>query len=606
MPTIYVKKDLIMKQLNKAYTDEEFDQLCFEFGIELDEVTSERKMAMKERGSARDESNDVIYKIDLPANRYDLLSFEGLVQALKIFNKQLEPPRYMLRPSGIKFVVDEHAHAVRPVLLGAVVRNLNLNDDVYNSFIELQDKIHQNIGRKRSIVSIGTHDLDTIKAPFLYTAKNPKKLKFVPLNQKTEFTACELMELYAESHLKAYLPLIKDENEYPVIMDKNQTVLSMPPIINGDKSKISLKTKNILIEVTAKDREKATIALDTIVTMLLASAASNGKYEAESVQIEHFDGRKYETPNLNYHDEKVNIDYINKGLGVDLTTVEIVESLIRMGLNSRQLCEKQIAVGIPPTRHDIIHKCDIMEDVGIAFGYDNILKTLPKSATISTQVPLNKLSDQLRNEVSRCGFTEALNFALCPEAELSTMLRKEKAEQVVRIENPKTADFQVARTSLLPGLFRTIGSNKNMPLPLKLFEVGDVVIRDLSKDSDVGARNERRLAAIYHGKKSPKFELIHGLLDRIMQVLDVPYIGESQTKGSREAKGYYVEACDDSVYLAGRSARVMYNGCKIGSLGVVHPEVLSMFDLTLPTAAIEISIEAFPFVANNCHLRMSS
>ena len=80
--------------------------------------------------------------------------------------------------------------------------------------------------------------------------------------------------------------------------------------------------------------------------------------------------------------------------------------------------------------------------------------------------------------------------------------------------------MQVARTSLLPGLLKTLAANKKMPLPLKLFEVSDVVLLDSS--SECGARNERRLCAVYCNKTSG-FEVVHGLLDRVMQLLGIPW-----------------------------------------------------------------------------------
>ena len=77
------------------------------------------------------------------------------------------------------------------------------------------------------------------------------------MNQTKEFTAVELMEMYSkDSHLKAYLPIIRDSPVYPVIYDSNNVVLSMPPIINGDHSKISVNTKNVFIECTGTDLTK--------------------------------------------------------------------------------------------------------------------------------------------------------------------------------------------------------------------------------------------------------------------------------------------------------------------------------------------------------------
>jgi phenylalanyl-tRNA synthetase beta chain len=132
--------------------------------------------------------------------------------------------------------------------------------------------------RKRSLVAIGTHDLDTIQGPFVYEALAPDSINFKPLNQSKEFTASQLMDLYSvitsilwsfvipyniffyliqtDSHLRHYLPIIRDSSVYPVIKDSNGVVLSMPPIINGEHSKITLHTKNVFIECTATDLTK--------------------------------------------------------------------------------------------------------------------------------------------------------------------------------------------------------------------------------------------------------------------------------------------------------------------------------------------------------------
>jgi len=161
--------------------------------------------------------------------------------------------------------IDPSTAQIRPYAVAAVLRNVTFTQASYNSFIDLQDKLHQNICRKRTLVAIGTHDLDTLQGPFSYEALAPEQIKFKPLNQTKEMTGSQLMEFYAtHAQLKQYLPIIRDSPVYPVIYDANRVVLSLPPIINGDHSKISLKTKNVFIECTATDRTKAKVVLDTI------------------------------------------------------------------------------------------------------------------------------------------------------------------------------------------------------------------------------------------------------------------------------------------------------------------------------------------------------
>ncbi|KAK2508288.1 hypothetical protein MC885_004234, partial [Smutsia gigantea] len=468
--------------------DEEFNELCFEFGLELDEITSEKEIISKEQGNekAQGASNVILYKIDVPANRYDLLCLEGLVRGLQVFKE-----------------------------------------------------------RKRALVAIGTHDLDTLSGPFTYTAKRPSDIKFRPLNKTKEYTACELMNMYkTDNHLKLYLHIIENKPLYPVIYDSNGVVLSMPPIINGNRSKITVNTRNVFIECTGTDFTKE----------------------------------------LAYRKEMVRADLINKKVGIRETPENLAKLLTRMYLKSEVIGDgNQIEVEIPPTRADVIHACDVVEDAAIAYGYNNIQMTLPKTYTIANQFPLNKLTELLRYDMAAAGFTEALTFALCSQEDIADKLGVDiSATKAVHISNPKTAEFQVARTTLLPGLLKTIAANRKMPLPLKLFEISDIVVKDSSRD--VGARNYRHLCAVYYSK-NPGFEIIHGLLDRIMQLLGVPP-GEKK-------KGYVLKASDGPAFFPGRCAEVFARGQSIGKLGVLHPDVITKFELTMPCSSLEINIEPF-------------
>lgn len=192
-----------------------------------------------------------------------------------------------------------------------------------------------------------------------------------------------------------------------------------------------------------------------------------------------------------------------------------------MYLRTTVVNENELAVEIPPTRHDIIHAADIYEDAAIAYGYNNIVKTIPNLTTTGSMFPLNKLSEQLRFHMAQAGLTEALTFTLLSRDDVGVKMNK-KIEDIpaVHIGNPKTAEFQIARTSLLPGLLKTLAANKKMPLPLKLFEISDVVLKD--DEAEVGARNERRVCAV-NCNKNAGFEVVHGILDSIMKALDVEW-----------------------------------------------------------------------------------
>lgn len=615
MPTVGVKRDELFAAMQQTFTDEEFDHLCFEFGIELDDITSERQMRQKEQQKAahdhQDVSDAVIYKIDVPANRYDLLCVEGIARALRIFMQKEKPPTYRLvAPSSNepqRLVVKPATKMIRPFAVSAILRNIQFDQARYDSFIDLQDKLHQNICRRRTLVAIGTHDLDTIEGPFTYNALPPNDIKFVPLSQQREFEAKELMDFYRTNpeskHLKPYTDIIYDSPVYPVITDKNGVVLSLPPIINGEHSKISLQTKNVFIECTATDITKAKIVLNTVIAMFSEYCAEPFTVEPVRVEYEENAAQSETQPDLSNRQVEVQVkDIFSMLFGrqepVNLDIDRICELCDKMQLAAKQGADKKtIVVDVPPTRSDILHAVDVIEDVGIAYGFNNIPRSIPPTMTIGRPQPLNKLGDHLRDEISRAGYIELLTHGLCSHDENFKFLnRADDGKSAVVLSNPATVEFEVVRTSMIPGILKTIQNNKSMSVKdgLKLFEISDVVVLDES--SDVGARNVRRICAAYTGY-TDGFEVIHGLIDRIMQLLGVPCLLEDAKKVEQLPQYYTIVPSKEPTYFPGRCADIMIKQqtgeslLKLGTFGVLHPEVLRSFELLYPCSIVEMDLE---------------
>lgn len=592
MPTVSVGRDRLFDALGQTYEDKEFEELCFRFGIELDAITTEKAIMRKEKHLTDNESTEdeeIIYKIEVPANRYDLLCLEGLAQALRIFEERQATPTYTLTnvtdQSVLKMHVKSETSSIRPFVVCAVLRGVTFDEVRYNSFIELQDRLHQNICRRRTLVAIGTHDLDTIQGPFTYEALPPSEIDIVPLKQVKSFRADELMEFYkSDLKLKKYLHIIENSPVFPVIYDRDRTVLSLPPIINGAHSAITLETKNVFIECTATDLTKAKIVLKTMVTMF--SGYCEKKFEVEPVEVLYSDGKSYVCPDLSLYEMEVSLSYINDAIGVSLEADEVTQLLKKMQLDAKKFDSAdnqcKINVLIPPTRSDILHPCDVMEDVAIAFGYNEIPKRKPASIK---PLGLNELSDLIRSEIAMNGFSEVLNWILCSYKENFSMLsRKDDKSSAVIIANPRSADFEVVRSSLMSGILKTVGHNKDHPKPIKIFEVGDIALLDDTKD--VGARNCRQLAALYCGASSG-FEIIHSLIDRVMEIVGTPFVAEG------DCSGYYIKRADNPEFLSGRQANIIYKGKHIGTFGIVHPEVLNNFDIPDPCSYVELNVESF-------------
>ena len=635
MPTLAVEKDILFAHMGRTYTDEAFDELCFEFGVELDEITSEREEAQKSETVklSKDQisklSEKIIYKIDVPANRYDLLCVEGLSRAIKIFLGDMEAPVYRMvgeaSPATAMTVMKSNTDKIRPFVVCAILRDVTFDQERYDSFMDLQDQLHRNLCRQRTLVAIGTHDMDAIKPPFKYDARDPTQISFVPLTPDDRtFTAKDLMEHYETEptckHLKPYVPIIKNSPVYPVILDSEETVLSLPPIINGSKSKITLGTKSVFIECTATDLTKANIVLDTVVTMFSEHCAQPFTVEPVTVNYQDDAGTivdSYTTPLLYTRKEQAKVDFCNSLIGIQISAEEMKTLCNKVQLGPAQLLENDsiLEVTVPPTRSDILHAVDIAEDIGIAFGYNNIVRKVPTTNAVGGEQPLNLLGDLLRDEIGRAGYTEVLTHGLCSTHDNFTALRR-PVTAAVSLSNPANVEYEVIRTTLLPGLLKTLQHNKSASFTdgFKLFEISDVVLPDdkhVVTETVVGCKNARRVCAVYAGKTSG-FEIIHGLVDRIMTLTEVApeaaYSAnsanpkEEKYRVSREGWTYTIAPieegdADAGTYFPGRAASILLTTpdkkqTRIGSFGILHPEVLSNFDIQYPSSCVELDLEA--------------
>lgn len=634
MPTVSVEKDILFTHLGRTYTDHEFDELCFEFGVELDDITSEREDAIKassvplSKKQLESLSAAVVYKIDVPANRYDLLCVEGICRSLKIFLGDMDAPVYTIvgEPKTTMTVKKANTDQIRPFVVCAILRDITFDQERYNSFIDLQDQLHRNLCRQRTLVAIGTHDMDSVKGPFVYDARNPTDINFVPLTpDDRSFNGKELMEFYETDasckHLKPYVPIIKESPVYPVVLDSEETVLSLPPIINGTKSKITLDTKNVFIECTATDLTKANIVLDTVVAMFSEYCAAPFTVEPVTVNFEDESGavvKSYVTPAMSTRRERAKVDFCNSLIGINVTPEEMKTLCNKVQLGPAELLDDNtmLEVTVPPTRSDILHPVDIAEDIGIAFGYNNIVKRVPQTCTVGGEVPLNQLGDLLRDEIGRAGYVEVLTHGLCSIHDNFTALGRTPSA-AVSLSNPANVEYQVVRTTLLPGLLKTLQHNKSASFTggFKLFEISDVVLRDdthVVTETIVGAKNSRRICAVYAGPTS-RFEVIHGLVDRIMTLTEVApekeYV-ENSVKGNEEKfrvsrEGWYYTIAelgqDDPVagtYFPGRAAEILLTSpdggerVQIGTFGILHPSVLTNFDIQYPASCMEMNLEA--------------
>ncbi|KAJ7044474.1 hypothetical protein C8F04DRAFT_1068465 [Mycena alexandri] len=616
MPTVAVDKADLWERLGQEYSTEDFDHLCFEYGLELDEDTTPEVEEAIKNGLPAERPQ---LKIEIPANRYDLLCIEGISRALRVFLGKAEAPRYKtVMPAGgeaslLNVTCSPETKQIRPFFACAILRNIKFTPRSYASFIDLQDKLHQNICRRRQLVAIGTHDLDTLKPPFRYEARAPKNIKFIPLGKNKAYTAEELMTVYqSEKHLSKFLPIIRDSPVYPIIYDATEQVLSMPPIINSEHSKITLNTRNVFIDVTATDQTKLDIVVNIVATMFSEYCAE--PYTIEPVKVIAPDGKARITPDISGRHTTAHASYVNSCTGLKLSAPEVSTLLDKMSLHTSVSPSNadEILVEIPATRPDILHECDIMEDAAIAYGFNNLPHSFPATTTVGQPSAISLLSDVVRREWALAGWVEVLPLILCSHEENFEWLNHvDDNTTVVKIANPKTLEFQVVRTTLIPGLLKTVRENRSHALPIKIFETSDIVVKDSKRERQ--ARNIRHAAAVWCNKTAG-FEVVHGMLDRAMKMLDIPRISAQDREATT---GYYIKETSDPMFFPGRAANIYYRAppakegvlsavkqsvesalhleqdMKLGSLGILHPTVLENFDIGYPCSSLEFTLEPF-------------
>jgi len=534
MPSVILNRKEVEKSIGKILSLEELKDRISMLGTDLEEI------------------NDDEIIVEIFPNRPDLLSEQGFSRALASFigaKKGLR--KYSVKKSGEKVIVDSSVSKVRPYTACCIVKNLKLDDNKIKEIINIQEKLHVTYGRNRKKAAIGIYPLDKIKMPIKFLAKKPREIKFKPLGAEKEMYGNEILEKHPTG--KEYGYLLKEEKLFPLFVDNDNKVLSMPPIINSDDvGRVDEGTKNVFIECSGFNYDVLAKCLNIIVAALYDMGG-----EIYSMQIE-YGSNKILSPNLDADKMNVELDYVNKMLGIKLSLEELKDYLSNMGLGY-----DGGNVLIPCYRADILHPIDIVEDVAIAYGYENFKEEIPNVATIGKESEIAKFKDKLAEVLIGLQFLETNSYNLVAEKELENM--EVKKEKVV-IENPVNVEYNVLRNSMLPSLLKILSENKHNEFPQNLFEMGKIFV----KDEEVNSLG----IVLCHDKAN---------FTEAKQVLDVIF--------SSIGLDYDIKEVKHDSFIEGRVAKITVNDKDIAYIGEINPKVLENFELIMPVAAIEIDVD---------------
>jgi phenylalanyl-tRNA synthetase beta chain len=506
--------------------------------------------------------NDSAVRIEYNPNRPDFSSDYGIARAVKgLLEIETGIPEFKLSGrSGCSIKVDISTKQVRPFIVSLVAKNGKLDEETIKQLIAMQEDLQNVIGRRRIKASIGIHNLDSIRFPVTYKTVK-EDFAFVPLGDSESHS---IQHILKESDLgRQYGYILQKSNTYPIILDAENNVLSFPPIINSNLTKIGTSTKNLFIEVTANNLKAADDVLS-----VLAMALYDSGFEIQTVSVDSSEGRIKETPKMDPSNINVQIGYVNRILGLKLKAPEILKCLKKSRLDG-EIVSGQIVCTIPRYRTDIIDRTDLVEEVVVGYGIYNLKTTMPSSSLSGKRNYLSNCLDIAREVMTGLGILEVVNFNLVSRKIHYQFMDIPEHNHMLTAEETKSLEHEILRESLIPSLMQSLSHNIHEEYPQKLFEVGKVFhyIDSIQEYWNMGI-------VVAHSKAS------YTEAKSIVQTFLKTSFGKNVVTASNIK----------TILVQGRSSDIIVDGLTVGYIGEIKPTITDKFKLRVPVVAAELNL----------------
>ena len=576
MPVVDIDTDELRGLTGRTDTsDEEFKEDLFGLGLEFE-----------------DETDDGLLQFEFAPDRLDRLSVEGVARSLRyhygddrgVYVPETNDPEWTIE-------VDESVPEERPYVTGAVIRGVDLDDGALDSLIQLQEKLHATMGRGRAKGAIGIHDLAMIKGTALqegtepsitYRGVDPDGEPFVPLDSNVEMTPAEVLAEHDTG--RTYADLVTELDRYPAI-DDELGLFSFPPVINGKRTEVTTDSRELFVELTGTDQW----TIDKMCTIICYALSARGA-TIEAVEVNYADGATHPSeygaelvrPNFDTDKKSVRHDRIETLLGVEFESEGVVDCFERAGLDASYTLDEDVTyeVEIPPYRVDVLHPLDLVDDVGRAYGFDNLEPRYPDVGTVGGRHERSRLEDAVRTSLVGLGFEDLLNFHMTSGTENYDRMNLETGSDAfgggdpVEITEPYSEEYTQLRTWAIPSLVMLLERNTHNAYPQDVSEVGFVAERDDRENTNVA---ERRHVAGAVARRDASYEAAKGRLQAVCDDFD------AELKTPRTEHPSFID---------GRTAAVVVDGERVGVIGEIHPAVLVEHDLEVPVAAFEFELDA--------------
>jgi len=576
MPVVDVDPDELRELTGTELSDDELRADLFDLGLEFEGWTDEEEM-----------------QLEFAPDRLDRLSVEGIARSLR-YHYGDDRGVYVPKTNDAEWTieVDSSVPEGRPYVTGAVVRGLDMDDSALQSLIQVQEKLHATMGRGRAKGAIGVHDLVALKgAPgtgsektIRYVGVEPDGDTFVPLDSDAEMTPADVLTDHPIGD--TYGDLVASFDRYPAIYD-SIGLFSFPPVINGRRTEVSTVSRDLFVEMTGTDQWTIDHMLNIVCYALEARGARVERVDVayDEDATGEYAGGTLDRPDLSVDRKTITHNRVESIIGVDLSAEEVVDCAERAGLDAEQTDDdRAYEVSIPPYRVDVLHPLDVVDDIGRAYGFNDLEPRYPDISTVGGRHERSRLEDAARDALVGLGFEDLLNFHMINAQENFERMRLPDpraadrngavgAAEPVTIREPYSEAYTMLRTWALPSLMMVLERNTHRAYPQDLAEVG--LAAGLNDSENTGVAERRTVAAVL-ARADASYEdakaRLQALAGAFGKTLETPPTGHPS-------------------FIRGRAAKVVLDGEPAGVIGEVHPEVLVEHDLELPVAAFEFRLD---------------
>ena len=528
MPVVQLYLNRLQKLIGKkSKKNKIFSQIPF-LGLDIEEQTNE------------------YLRVEYSPNRPDFATDFGIALGLQgLLGIKKGMSKLLIKKGNYVLKVDSSVKKVRPFVTSIAAKNGTLDEETIRQLITLQEDLHFGIGRRRKKTSIGIHDLDKIVFPLKYTTVT-KNHKFVPLDSSQESSISTILEKTDVG--KQYGSILKNSPKVPIILDANDNTISFPPIINSALTTVSPSTTNLLIEITATDKNAAEDSLAVVATTLQAAG-----FSLYSVKIS---GANNSSPLLKPRKIILNSELVNSILGLNLSTAMIANSIKKSRIDATAKKNKIYCI-IPRYRFDIFGPMDLVEEVALGYGIENLKPTLPPSISVGQKSDVTKVIDSLSLIMIGLGYTEAVNSSLVSNQILNELTNRNNSDLIQVVES-KSLEHNILRDAIIPGLLENFSKNVHEQYPQKLFETGIVFSKGNPIQEDI------HLAGI-SAHNDANFSEIKSILQSLLKI---GFNINSETKTSSHLP-----------FSKGKTAYILVDNKIVGILGEIDSEVIGNFKI---------------------------